>query len=148
MQHHAVTVSIQQNKRFIMQIYRTAASQLPVLTAYLCYPLFTLHFQSRFSEINDEITACFRDKMLALQRQQTELLGDFGLSLSLSLSLQNLTPTLQCSKCQTVSETTLHKCDHCMSVCFTILSILFTVLIFLFLISYLIVCFISFLLAD
>ncbi|EAA04531.4 AGAP007095-PA [Anopheles gambiae str. PEST] len=29
---------------------------------------------SRFSEINDEITACFRDKMLALQRQQTELL--------------------------------------------------------------------------
>uniref|UniRef100_A0A182WLF3 RING-type domain-containing protein n=1 Tax=Anopheles minimus TaxID=112268 RepID=A0A182WLF3_9DIPT len=27
----------------------------------------------------------------------------------------NLAPTLQCSKCQTVSETALHKCDHCMS---------------------------------
>uniref|UniRef100_A0A182KCD1 RING-type domain-containing protein n=1 Tax=Anopheles christyi TaxID=43041 RepID=A0A182KCD1_9DIPT len=27
----------------------------------------------------------------------------------------NLTPTLQCSKCQTVAETALHKCDHCMS---------------------------------
>ncbi|XP_053676484.1 RING finger protein nhl-1-like [Anopheles nili] len=27
----------------------------------------------------------------------------------------NLAPTLQCSKCQTVSETPMHKCDHCMS---------------------------------
>nr|XP_040225248.2 RING finger protein nhl-1-like [Anopheles coluzzii] len=33
-----------------------------------------IDYKSRFSEINDEITACFRDKMLALQRQQTELL--------------------------------------------------------------------------
>uniref|UniRef100_A0A182IT10 RING-type domain-containing protein n=1 Tax=Anopheles atroparvus TaxID=41427 RepID=A0A182IT10_ANOAO len=27
----------------------------------------------------------------------------------------NLSPTLQCSKCETVSETPMHKCDHCMS---------------------------------
>ncbi|XP_053665398.1 RING finger protein nhl-1-like [Anopheles marshallii] len=33
-----------------------------------------------------------------------------------SYQLENsLAPTLQCSKCQTVSETSLHKCDHCMS---------------------------------
>uniref|UniRef100_A0A182NK89 RING-type domain-containing protein n=1 Tax=Anopheles dirus TaxID=7168 RepID=A0A182NK89_9DIPT len=33
-----------------------------------------IEYKSRFSEINDEITGCFRDKMLSLQRQQTELL--------------------------------------------------------------------------
>uniref|UniRef100_A0A182MRI8 RING-type domain-containing protein n=1 Tax=Anopheles culicifacies TaxID=139723 RepID=A0A182MRI8_9DIPT len=34
-----------------------------------------VEYRSRFSEINDEITDCFRDKILALQQQQTELLG-------------------------------------------------------------------------
>uniref|UniRef100_A0A182QUU7 RING-type domain-containing protein n=1 Tax=Anopheles farauti TaxID=69004 RepID=A0A182QUU7_9DIPT len=33
-----------------------------------------IEYKSRFSEINDEITGCFRDKMLTLQRQQAELL--------------------------------------------------------------------------
>uniref|UniRef100_A0A4Y0BUC4 Uncharacterized protein n=1 Tax=Anopheles funestus TaxID=62324 RepID=A0A4Y0BUC4_ANOFN len=34
-----------------------------------------IEYKSRFSEINDEIKDCFRDKILALQQQQTELLG-------------------------------------------------------------------------
>ncbi|XP_058124206.1 RING finger protein nhl-1-like [Anopheles ziemanni] len=55
------------------------------------------------------------DNML-LMMHPTPTLSSGHLSPVTSYQLENnLSPTLQCSKCETVSETPMHKCDHCMS---------------------------------